>query len=67
MRLTWLGHSGFRIEIAGQTILLDPWLSGNPMFPEDRRGEAIAGASHVLITHGNRQYQRGHTFTALIE
>jgi L-ascorbate metabolism protein UlaG (beta-lactamase superfamily) len=53
MRLTWLGHSGFRIEIAGQTILLDPWLSGNPMFPEDRRGEAIAGASHVLITHGH--------------
>ena len=53
MRLTWLGHSGFRIEIAGQVILLDPWLTGNPVFPEDRRGEAISGATHVLITHGH--------------
>ncbi|MBN2905166.1 MAG: metal-dependent hydrolase [Rhodobacteraceae bacterium] len=53
MKITWLGHSGFRIEIADQVLLVDPWLSGNPMFPPDRRAEAIAGATHILITHGH--------------
>jgi len=28
-------------------------LTGNPMFPEDRRAEAIAGATHILLTHGH--------------
>lgn len=53
MKLTWLGHSGFRLEIEGAVILIDPWLSGNPLFPEDRRAEAIGGATHVLLTHGH--------------
>lgn len=53
MQITWLGHSGFRIEIEGAVLLIDPWLTGNPMFPEARRAEAIAGATHVLVTHGH--------------
>jgi L-ascorbate metabolism protein UlaG (beta-lactamase superfamily) len=53
MNLTWLGHSGFRLEIADTVILIDPWLTGNPMFPADRRAEALAGATHVLLTHGH--------------
>jgi len=53
MKLTWLGHSGFRMEIAGQILLIDPWLTGNPMFPQERRAEAIADATHVLVTHGH--------------
>ncbi|WP_273502591.1 metal-dependent hydrolase [Paracoccus sphaerophysae] len=53
MKLTWLGHSGFRLEIEGAVILIDPWLTGNPVFPEDWRPEAIRGATHVLITHGH--------------
>ena len=53
MKITWLGHSGFRLEIEGASILIDPWMTGNPMFPEDRRAEAIAGATHVLVTHGH--------------
>lgn len=53
MKITWLGHSGFRIEIAEAVLLVDPWLTGNPMFPEDRRAEAIAGATHVLVSHGH--------------
>ena len=52
MRLSWLGHSGFRIEIEDQVLLLDPWL-GNPLFDSSRRGEAIAGATHILLTHGH--------------
>ena len=53
MRITWLGHSGFRIEIEGAVLLVDPWLTGNPMFPEGRAAEATRGATHVLVTHGH--------------
>ena len=53
MNITWLGHSGFRIEIERAVLLIDPWLTGNPMFPMDRRAEAIAGATHILVTHGH--------------
>lgn len=51
MKIIWLGHGSFRFEIAGQTLLLDPWLSGNPVLPEDQHDAAIAGATHVLLTH----------------
>jgi L-ascorbate metabolism protein UlaG (beta-lactamase superfamily) len=52
MRIIWLGHSGFRIEIADQVLLVDPWF-GHGLFEADRRAEAIAGATHILITHGH--------------
>ena len=53
MKITWLGHSGFRIEIGDQVLLVDPWVTGNPVFPEDRRLEAIMGATHILVSHGH--------------
>ncbi|WP_425052062.1 metal-dependent hydrolase [Psychromarinibacter sp. S121] len=53
MKITWLGHSGFRIEIGKQILLIDPWFDGNPAFPEDKKEEAIVGASHVLLSHGH--------------
>ncbi len=53
MKITWLGHSGFRIEIAGQVLLVDPWLRGNPSFDEARFEDAIAGATAVLVSHGH--------------
>lgn len=53
MKITWMGHSGFRIEIGDQVLLIDPWITGNPVFPADQRAAAIAGATHILITHGH--------------
>ncbi|MEM1343710.1 MAG: metal-dependent hydrolase [Pseudomonadota bacterium] len=53
MKITWLGHAGFRIETKGQVLLLDPWLRGNPVFDESRFEEAIAGTTHLLVTHGH--------------
>ena len=53
MKITWLGHSGFRIEIGGQVLLLDPRLTGNPVFPAGREDEAVAGATAIFITHGH--------------
>ena len=53
MRITWMGHGSFRIEAAGQVLLLDPWITGNPVFPEDQ-GEAITtGANAIFLTHGH--------------
>ena len=53
MKLTFLGHAGFRLEIEEAVILIEPWLTGNPVFPAERRAEAIAGATHILLTHGH--------------
>ena len=53
MKLTWLGHSGFRLETGDAVILIDPWISGNPSFPDRRRDDAITGATHILLTHGH--------------
>jgi L-ascorbate metabolism protein UlaG (beta-lactamase superfamily) len=53
MQLTWLGHSGFRLEIENAVILIDPWLTGNPMFPQAERDAATAGATHILLTHAH--------------
>ncbi len=53
MKITWLGHSGFRIETGETVLLIDPWVSGNPSFPEDRRAEALDGATHLALSHGH--------------
>ncbi|MFN3275316.1 MAG: metal-dependent hydrolase [Paracoccus sp. (in: a-proteobacteria)] len=53
MKLTWLGHSGFRLEIEDAVILIDPWMTGNPVFPEGARDAAVTGATHILLTHGH--------------
>jgi L-ascorbate metabolism protein UlaG (beta-lactamase superfamily) len=53
MKITWLGHSGFRIEIAGQVLLVDPWLRGNPAFDEAQFEAAIRGATAILVSHGH--------------
>lgn len=61
MKLTWLGHAGFRLEIEKAVILIDPWFTGNPVFPAEQRDAAIQGATHILLTHGHSD----HTADAL--
>ena len=53
MKITWLGHASFRIEIEGAVLLIDPWLEGNPSFPNEHRAAALTGATHILLTHGH--------------
>jgi L-ascorbate metabolism protein UlaG (beta-lactamase superfamily) len=53
MNIIWLGHASFRIEIEDAALLIDPWLDGNPSFPQGRRSDALTGATHVLLTHGH--------------
>ena len=53
MKIIWLGHSSFRIEIETAVLLIDPWETGNGMFPADQRSAALAGATHILLTHAH--------------
>ena len=53
MKLIWLGHSGFRMEIGGQILLIDPWLTGNPSFDPANEAAATDGATHILVSHGH--------------
>jgi L-ascorbate metabolism protein UlaG (beta-lactamase superfamily) len=58
MKITWFGHSCFRIDTGASAILIDPFLSGNPTF--ETAGipllEAIEGTTHVALTHGHEDH-----------
>ncbi len=49
-KLTYLGHSAFLIEGDKGRVVIDPFLSGNPMAAA--RPEEIE-VDHVLLTHGH--------------
>ena len=38
MKLTWYGHSAFRIEAGAAKILIDPFLSDNPSWDKGWTG-----------------------------
>ena len=51
-QLTWLGHSTFRMESpGGKTILIDPWVMGNPACPESEK--QLKKVDLMLVTHGH--------------
>ena len=52
MKITWFGHSAFRLDFAQHVVLIDPFFTGNPAFSGDR-ARAVEGATHILITHGH--------------
>jgi L-ascorbate metabolism protein UlaG (beta-lactamase superfamily) len=52
IKLTWLGHATFRIETpGGKTILIDPWVMGNPMCPAADKN--LKKLDVMLCTHGH--------------
>ena len=53
MKIIWLGHGSFRIEIEDQVLLIDPWLEGNPVLPENQHAAATEDATYILVTHGH--------------
>ena len=53
MKITWLGHSAFRIETPKAKILIDPFFTGNPAFAGLDAKDAAEGISHILLTHGH--------------
>ena len=50
MKIIWLGHASLKIEIGGRVLLIDPWLSENPMLPTTVHSHATQGKD--LHLHG---------------
>ncbi len=55
MKITWFGHSTYRVETGGSVVMIDPFLKGNPTFEAAGVSwdEAVAGTTHVALTHGH--------------
>ena len=51
MKLTYLGHAAFAVEVAGHTLLFDPFISGNDL-AKAVDVDAIA-ADFILLSHGH--------------
>lgn len=50
MKITWQGHSCFIVEAEGQSIIIDPFLNGNPTA---RIKPSQVKVNAVLVTHGH--------------
>lgn len=54
-KITWLGHATFLITTqSGKTLLIDPWLEGNPACPASLK--KLPRVDVVAITHGHRDH-----------
>ena len=53
-RITWLGHSAFKIEVAEKIVLVDPWLTGNPVAAV--KASEITKADVVYVTHDHHDH-----------
>jgi L-ascorbate metabolism protein UlaG (beta-lactamase superfamily) len=52
IQITWLGHGTFAIRTAeGRTLLVDPWVEGNPSCPAEAKKSLRPDA--LLVTHGH--------------
>ena len=49
IKIRWLGHAAFVIKIKGKTIVVDPWISGNPACPI--KPNELEKVDHVVVTH----------------
>ena len=55
MRITWFGHSAFKLEFADKVVLLDPFITGPGLYKGGLR-EAVRGTTHILLTHGHSDH-----------
>lgn len=49
IRITFLGHSAFLLEVEGLTLAIDPYITGNPSAPADLNIKP----HYILVTHGH--------------
>ncbi len=50
VKVTWLGHGALAMDIDGTKVLVDPFLTGNPLAAAD---PAAVEADYILVTHGH--------------
>ncbi|MFH1821440.1 MAG: metal-dependent hydrolase [Methanobacteriota archaeon] len=72
--IKWLSHSGFEIVHDKEIILIDPYLTGNPLAP--LRASEISKADMVCVTHDHHDHlgdaidickRTGATFVGIAE
>jgi L-ascorbate metabolism protein UlaG (beta-lactamase superfamily) len=52
LSLTFLGHASFKVVTeGGKIVLMDPWLTGNPVLPESQKHQETVDL--IMITHGH--------------
>src|SRR5689334_17527158 len=55
IKITWLGHSTFLVVTpGGKNIILDPWVSGNPATPANRK--SFDKLDYMLCSHGHSDH-----------
>ena len=55
MQLTWLGHSACHLAVAGKSVLMDPFWTGNPKFPEGYEAR-LERVDFIVLTHGHEDH-----------
>jgi L-ascorbate metabolism protein UlaG (beta-lactamase superfamily) len=55
MKITYFGHSSLSIELAGKHILVDPFISGNPL-SKDKIAISSLKADYILLTHAHQDH-----------
>jgi L-ascorbate metabolism protein UlaG (beta-lactamase superfamily) len=73
MKIQWLGHAAFALEHDGRTVLVDPFLTGNPKAAAT--ADEVA-ADAIFLTHGHGDHvgdtvaiakRTGATVVAIVE
>ncbi|MDH3664794.1 MAG: metal-dependent hydrolase [Alphaproteobacteria bacterium] len=55
MQLTWLGHSACHLAIAGKSVLIDPFFTGNAKFPAEFES-GLEAVDAIIVTHGHADH-----------
>lgn len=53
MKLTWFGHAAFQLDDGTHTVLIDPFLTGNPSANTD---PATLSPDTILLTHAHNDH-----------
>jgi L-ascorbate metabolism protein UlaG (beta-lactamase superfamily) len=53
VKVTWLGHSAFKIDVANRIVFVDPWL-GNPLSPI--KADSVKDVDIVYVTHDHHDH-----------
>jgi L-ascorbate metabolism protein UlaG (beta-lactamase superfamily) len=54
LKIKFLGHASFQIEIGGKTLILDPFISANPLASHINIDEIKC--DYVLLSHGHQDH-----------